>query len=160
MGELKVSGAVEKPKISLAVNQLPLTDLLALNIKLPTEINLVAGTLSYSVIGQIIDLNNFQDSTFELSLYVSSLSGEVADIWIQELNWQQNFKFLNNELSSNDDTNSTIQDNLTIALIETPTPVSQFSINTQWHYQKEFKISATNLKGDICLLYTSDAADE
>ena len=149
LGELKVSGAVEKPKISLAVNQLPLTDLLALNIKLPTEINLVAGTLSYSVIGQIIDLNNFQDSTFELSLYVSSLSGEVADIWIQELNWQQNFKFLNNELSSNDDTNSTIQDNLTIALIETPTPVSQFSINTQWHYQKEFKISATNLKGDI-----------
>ena len=149
LGELKVSGAVEKPKISLAVNQLPLTDLLALNIKLPTEINLVAGTLSYSVNGQVIDLNNFQDSTFELSLHVSSLSGEVADIWIQELNWQQNFKFLNNELSSIDGTNKTRQDNLTIALIETPTPVSQFSINTHWHYQKEFKISATNLKGDI-----------
>lgn len=149
LGELKVSGAVEKPKISLAVNQLPLTDLLALNINLPTEVNLVAGTLSYSVNGQIIDLNNFQDSAFELFLNVSSLSGEVADIWIQELNWQQNFKFLNNELSSIDSTNNPIQDNLTIALIETPTPVSQFSINTQWHYQKEFKISATNLNGDI-----------
>ena len=149
LGELKVSGAVEKPKISLAVKQLPLTDLLALNINLPTEVNLVAGTLSYSVNGQIIDINNFQDSAFELFLNVSSLSGEVADIWIQELNWQQNFKFLNNELSSIDGTTSPIQDNLTIALIETPTPVSQFSINTQWHYQKEFKISATNLKGDI-----------
>ena len=149
LGELKVSGAAEKPKISLAVNKLPLTDLLALNIKLPTEINLVAGTLSYSVNGQIIDLNNVQDSTFELSVHVSSLSGEVADIWVQELNWQQSFKLLNNELSSIDGTNKPTQDNLTIALIETPTPVSQFSINTRWHYQKDFKISATNLKGDI-----------
>ena len=149
LGNLVVSGAVNKPKLVLTAKQLPLTDLLALNIKLPTDVKLVEGTLSYRVKGQITDLNNVQNSTLDLSVDVASLSGEIANIWVQELNWQQNFQYLNGVLTSLSEQNSPAQENLTVALIDTPTPISKLSINTRWHYEKEFKISATKLSGDI-----------
>lgn len=149
LGNLVVSGAVNKPKLVLTAKQLPLTDLLALNIKLPTDVKLVEGTLSYRVKGQITDLNNVQNSTLDLSVDVASLSGEIANIWVQELNWQQNFQYLNGVLTSMSEQNSPAQENLTVALIDTPTPISKLSINTRWHYEKAFKISATKLSGDI-----------
>ena len=149
LGNLVVSGAVNKPKLVLTAKQLPLTDLLALNIKLPTDVKLVEGTLSYRVKGQITDLNNVQNSTLDLSVDVASLSGEIANIWVQELNWQQNFQYLNGVLTSLSEQNSPAQENLTVALIDTPTPISKLSINTRWHYENEFKISATKLSGDV-----------
>lgn len=149
LGNLVVSGAVNKPKLVLTAKQLPLTDLLALNIKLPTDVKLVEGTLSYLVKGQITDLNNVQNSTLDLSVDVASLSGEIANIWVQELNWQQNFQYLNGVLTSMSEQNSLAQENLTVALIDTPTPISKLSINTRWHYENEFKISATKLSGDV-----------
>ena len=149
LGNLVVSGAVNKPKLVLTAKQLPLTDLLALNIKLPTDVKLVEGTLSYRVKGQITDLNNVQNSTLDLSVDVASLSGEIANIWVQELNWQQNFQHLNGVLTSLSEQNSPAQENLTVALIDTPTPISKLSINTRWHYENEFKISATKLSGDV-----------
>ena len=149
LGNLVVSGAVNKPKLVLTAKQLPLTDLLALNIKLPTDVKLVEGTLSYRVKGQITDLNNVQNSTLDLSVDVASLSGEIANIWVQELNWQQNFQYLNGVLTSMSEQKSPAQENLTVALIDTPTPISKLSINTRWHYENEFKISATKLSGDV-----------
>ena len=149
LGNLVVSGAVNKPKLVLTAKQLPLTDLLALNIKLPTDVKLVEGTLSYLVKGQITDLNNVQNSTLDLSVDVASLSGEIANIWVQELNWQQNFQYLNGVLTSMSEQKSPAQENLTVALIDTPTPISKLSINTRWHYENEFKISATKLSGDV-----------
>ena len=149
LGNLVVSGAVNKPKLVLTAKQLPLTDLLALNIKLPTDVKLVEGTLSYRVKGQITDLNNVQNSTLDLSVDVASLSGEIANIWVQELNWQQNFQYLNGVLTSLSEQKSPAQENLTVALIDTPTPISKLSINTRWHYENEFKISATKLSGDV-----------
>ena len=51
LGNLAISGTVEKPNISLTASTLSLTDLLSLNIKLPAKVALVDGALSYSVEG-------------------------------------------------------------------------------------------------------------
>lgn len=149
LGNIAISGAIDKPNIALTAKKLPLTELLSLNIKSPQKVALVAGELSYSVTGQVTDLKNIQNTPLALSVAITSLSGDIADIWIQELNWQQNFQFLAGEFSTLNDPSENSKENLTVALIDTPTPISKLSISTDWHYQKNFKISATKLKGDI-----------
>jgi len=158
LGRLTIKDAVDKPSIELSAQALSLTDLLSLNIKLPTEIALVDGTLSYSVKGQVVDLANVQNTPLALSVAISSLSGDVDGIWIQELNFTQDFTYVAGKLTTqgdrkeSDDENTTAEKskaNLTVALIDTPTPISKLSISTAWSYQKDFKISATKLSGDI-----------
>jgi len=149
LGSLALLGTLEKANITLTANELPLTDLLSLNVKLPTEIDLVEGTLSYSVKGQVTNLTGFQNTPFAMSVAMTSVSGDIAGIWIRELNWQQNFNYFAGELTSQHSSEKSTEKNLTIALIDTPTPISKFSINTAWHYQKDVKISATKLKADI-----------
>ncbi|AZQ83707.1 hypothetical protein EKO29_06490 [Colwellia sp. Arc7-635] len=158
LGRLTIKGAVDKPSIELSAQALSLTDLLSLNIKLPTEIALIDGALSYSVKGQVTDLANVQNTPLALSVAISSLSGDVDGIWIQELNFTQNFTYVAGKLTTqgdrkeSDDENTTAEKskaNLTVALIDTPTPISKLSISTAWSYQKDFKISATKLSGDI-----------
>ncbi len=145
LGNLAISGTVEKPNISLTASALALTDLLSLNIKLPAKVALVDGALSYSVEGQISDLSAIENTPLTISLAITSVSGEVEGIWLQELNWQQNFSYLAGKLSSRGD----LEENLTVALIDTPTPIAKLSISTALNYQKDFKISVTKLKGDI-----------
>ena len=145
LGNLAISGTVEKPNISLTASALALTDLLSLNIKLPAKVALVDGALSYSVEGQISDWAAIKNTPLTISLAITSVSGEVEGIWLQELNWQQNFSYLAGKLSSRGD----LEENLTVALIDTPTPIAKLSISTALNYQKDFKISVTKLKGDI-----------
>jgi len=101
--------------------------------------------LSYSVEGQISDLSAIENTPLTISLAITSVSGEVEGIWLQELNWQQNFSYLAGKLS----TRGSSEDNLTVALIDTPTPIAKLSISTALSYQKDFKISVAKLKGDI-----------
>ena len=164
LGNLTIKGDVEKPHIELNAHKLSLTDLLSLNVKLPIDVALVDGALSYSVKGQVDDLTNVQDTPLAISVAVASLSGEIDGIWIQELNFTQNFDYLAGKLTTQDKPkknyveNSLIEgnkvqeitkSNLTVALIDTPTPISKLSISTAWSYQKDFNVSATNLSGDI-----------
>tara|TARA_R110000744_G_scaffold141484_1_gene252898 strand:- start:4744 stop:7554 length:2811 start_codon:yes stop_codon:yes gene_type:complete len=149
LGNLAISGAIDKPHFALTANSLQLTELLSLNIKLPKKVDLVDGKLSYSIKGQVTDLKNIQNTPLALSVAITSLSGEIDDIWIQELNWQQNFQFSNNEFSTLNYATENSSANLTVALIDTPTPITKFSINTRWRYQKDFTFSATKLKGNI-----------
>ncbi|MFT5636023.1 MAG: hypothetical protein ACI89T_001478 [Cognaticolwellia sp.] len=149
LGSLAVSGAIDKPSFVFTAKNLQLTELLSLNIKLPKKVDLVEGALSYNVKGQVTDLKNIQNTPLALSFDITSLSGEIEGIWIQALNWQQNFQFLNGEFSTLDYATESSSENLTVALIDTPTPISKLSINTSWRYQKDFKFSATKLKGDI-----------
>lgn len=153
LGGLAVSGAIDKPNFVLTAKNLQLAELLSLNIKLPKKVDLVEGALSYNVKGQVTDLKNIHNTPIALSVAITSLSGEIEGIWIQELNWQQNFQFLNGEFSTLDyateSSTENSSENLTVALIDTPTPISKLSINTSWRYQKDFKFSATKLKGDI-----------
>ena len=153
LGDIAITGALAQPNITLSAKALPLTELLSLNIKLPTKIDLVEGTLSYSIKAQATDLTNLQNTPFVISVEIMSASGEVAGIWLQELNWQQDFNFLAGTLTSLDNADLTLsghsKDNLTVALIDTATPISKLSITTSWHYQKDFKVSVTQLKGNI-----------
>ncbi|ARD42936.1 YdbH domain-containing protein [Colwellia sp. PAMC 21821] len=149
LGNLAISGAINKPNFALTAKHLQLTELLSLNIKLPKKVDLVEGKLSYSVEGQVTDLKHMQNTPLALSVAVTSLSGEIDDIWIQELNWQQHFQFIDGEFSTLDYATENSSENLTVALIDTPTPITKFSINTRWRYQKDFTFSATNLKGNI-----------
>lgn len=145
LGQLAISGTAEKPHITLSAKALPLTDLLSLNLQLPVKVALVDGTLSYSVAGQVSDLSNIANTPLLISLGLTSVSGEVEDIWLQELNWQQSFNYSAGKLT----THSGVDENLTIALIDTPTPIAKLSITTGLSYQEDFKITASQLKGDI-----------
>jgi hypothetical protein len=149
LGNLTISGAVDKPNIALTAEELQLTELLALSLQLPIKIALVEGKLSYSVKGQITDLTDFEKTPLAISIAMTAVSGEVDGIWLQELNWQQNFQFLAGKLTTWHDVSINRKENLTIALIDIPTPVSKLSVNTHWSYEKDFTISATKVKGDI-----------
>ena len=149
LGNLTISGPIDKPNIALTAKALPLTDLLSLHLKLPTKITLVEGTLSYSIKGQVADLTDFEKTPLAISIAMKSVSGEVESIWLQELNWQQNFQFLAGKLTTLHDVSKDRKENLTIALIDIPTPISKLSVNTRWSYDKDFTISATKIKGDI-----------
>ncbi|TWX73590.1 YdbH domain-containing protein [Colwellia sp. C1TZA3] len=149
LGNLAISGTLAKPNLALTAEALPLTDLLSLNLQLPTKVALVEGTLSYSVKAQVTDLTDFEKTPLAISIAMTSVSGEVEKIWLQELNWQQNFQFLAGKLTTLQNVSEHGKENLTIALIDTPTPISKLSLNTNISYQKDFTISATKLKGDI-----------
>ena len=149
LGNLTISGPIDKPNIALTAKALPLTDLLSLHLELPTKITLVEGTLSYSIKGQVADLTDFEKTPLAISIAIKSVSGEVESIWLQELNWQQNFQFLAGKLTTLHDVSKDRKENLTIALIDIPTPISKLSVNTRWSYDKDFTISATKIKGDI-----------
>lgn len=145
LGDLAINGSLEKADIAITANELQLADLLSLNITLPVNIDLVEGAFSYSVKGQVTDFTDIKNTPFDISVAVTSLSGEVEGIWIQTLNWHQNFNFLAGKLSTQEDA----QENLSVELIESSTPISKLSINTSWSYKNDFKFSATKLKGDI-----------
>jgi len=145
LGSIIIAGPALSPNIKITANKLQLTDLLSLNIQLPTKIELIDGLLDYSVSGQLADWNHIEKSLFSISVALMSVSGEVDGIWIQELNWQQSFTLLAGKIA----TLPNATENLTVGLIETPTPISKLSINTGWTFNKSFKFSANKLKADV-----------
>lgn len=145
LGDMVITGSALAPKIRIAGNKLQLTDLLALKMKLPTKVELIDGLLDYSVSGKVANLNAIEKTPFNVSVKATSVSGDVDGIWLQELNWQQNFTLLKGKITTLPNT----ADNLTIKLIDTPTPISNLSINTNWTFDKTLKLNATNLKGNF-----------
>ncbi len=145
LGNVFITGSVQSPAIEVIGTGLPLTDLLSLNIKLPISVELIEGTLNYNVSGQLPDLNHITQTHFDASVGIKSLSGEVDGIWIQDLNWQQQFTIE----SGNITTNANDKENITIALIESFTPISNLSVNTRWSFSdNNFKLAVNNLKAD------------
>jgi hypothetical protein len=145
LGSIAITGPISSPKIEVAANKLQLTDLLSLNMQLPTKIELIDGVLSYSVKGQLTDLSNIENTPFDVSVAVTSASGSVDGIWLEELTWQQHFTILAGEITTKPNT----KENLTVALIETPTPISKLSISTNWTFNKSFTFSANKLKAEV-----------
>lgn len=145
LGSIMIAGPALTPKIQLMANKLKLTDLLSLNIQLPTKIELIDGLLNYRISGHLTDLNQFGKNLFNASMSLTSVSGEVEGIWLKELNWQQDFTIFDNKITTlpND------TENLTVALIDTPTPMSKLSVNTHWSFNKRFKFSASKLNADV-----------
>ncbi|MDO6486697.1 YdbH domain-containing protein [Colwellia sp. 6_MG-2023] len=145
LGNIFITGTVQSPAIEVIGTGLPLTDLLSLNIKLPISVELIEGTLNYNVSGQLPDLNHITQTHFDANVGIKSLSGEVDGIWLQDLNWQQQFTIE----SGNITTNANDKENITIALIESFTPISNLSVNTRWSFSdNNFKLAVNNLKAD------------
>jgi len=145
LGRIIITGPTLSPNIEIAANKLQLTDLLSLNIQLPTKIELIEGTLDYSVFGQFTDLPKFETNILNAFIALTSVSGEIDGIWIQDFNWQQNFTLFAGKIA----TLPSATENLTVALIETPIPISKLSIKTNWTFNNSFKFSANKLKADV-----------
>ena len=145
LGNIIIVGPVLTPKVNLIANKLKLTDLLSLNIKLPTKIELIDGRLSYSLSGQLTDLSQFDKNLLNASISLTSVSGEVDGVWLTDLNWQQDFTLFNRKVT----TLPNKTENLTITLIDTPTPITKLSVITNWTFNNNFKLSASNLKADV-----------
>lgn len=145
LGSMIVSGPALSPKIQLAGSAVQLTDLLSLNVQLPTKVELIDGLLDYNVSTQITDFSKLNNTPFDVSVAVTSASGDIDGIWLQELNWQQHFTLLAGKIT----TLPSNKENLTVELIETPTPISKLSINTNWTFNKSFAFSANKLKADV-----------
>jgi hypothetical protein len=145
LGSISLVGPTLSPKMTIVANKLLLTDLLSLNIQLPTKIELIDGLLDYSVSGQLTDMYKFENNPINVSVELTSVSGEVNGIWIQELNWQQDFTLLAGKIA----TLPSATENLTVALIETPTPMSKLSVNTNWTFNNSFKLSANRLTAEV-----------
>jgi hypothetical protein len=145
LGDVTISGRIQAPKVKVAAEKLQLTELLSLNIQLPASIALIDGTLTYSLSGELTSLSNIENTLFNASFSIKSLSGDIDEIWIQELNWQESLILQAGKIS----TKPSIDNNLTIALIETFTPVSKISMNTDWAFNEDFTFSANKLSADI-----------
>jgi len=145
LGSIIIVGSALSPKVKVVASKLQLTDLLSLNIQLPTKIELIDGTLDYSVSGKLTDLLKLENNIIDASVALTSVSGDIDGIWIRDLNWQQNFTLFAGKIA----TIPSATENLTVALIETPIQISKFSININGTFNNRFKFSANKLKANI-----------
>jgi len=145
LGNIIINGPVLSPKIQASANKLALTDLLSLNIKLPSKISLTEGTLNYSVSGQLTDLSSIENTPFIINAALHSVSGTIKEIGWQNLNWQQRFKLHLGKITSvkNND------NNLTVQLINTSAPISKLAMKLNWTFNKYFRLYNTKLTANI-----------
>lgn len=125
----KITGDLRHPSVAVSAKNLLLTDILALNIKLPVELKLIDGTLDYRLTGQLKNSEHLMANPMSLALSVQDLTGEVDGTWLQALNWQQHFSLEKGRVKSISN-NINTPDNLTIAKIETVTPITNLVTRT------------------------------
>ena len=143
---IKLNGELIQPQIQIFTNKLLLTDLFALKVNLPIPVKLIDGELSYHLKGQLTDLNNLQNNTAEFSISLRNTTGEINDIWIQDLQWQQDLIVTNGNIKTVDSKNN----NLAIELIEIASPINNLSLKTKLSFNnKELSLAAKNIGGDI-----------
>jgi len=161
LAQLKVSSESKQLQFDVYANNILLTELLTLKAKLPVPIALIDGSLSYQLKGKTNDfenlanlpnnLNSLLNDNTELFISLKNVTGEIDGTWLQELNWQQKFNLTNNKLNSITEKSP----NLTIKLIETASPISNFSAQTHSkladikQINKALKLSAVGIQGDI-----------
>jgi len=145
----KIIGDISQPQIEVQAKGVVITDLLALKIELPIELKLIDGMLNYHLSGQLKNTENLMANPMKLALSVKDVTGEVDGTWLQELNWQQEFIIQYGQVSSlRDDLN--IENNLTIAKIETATPITSLSTRTFIDFeQNEVKVKVNNTSGKL-----------
>ena len=144
LAEIQISGVANSPYVEMSAKKLPLTDLLSLNIKLPVSVKLIDGSLTYYVSGQIDEINKMGDTLFSGSYALTSVSGTVDDIWLQELNWQQDITLLSGIIKSK----ATDKTNLTIELIELYSSIENLSAKTQWTLGDTVKATVSDFKAN------------
>jgi hypothetical protein len=145
----KISGDIFQPNIEVSAKDVVITDLLALNIAPPIELKLIDGMLNYHLSGHIKNTTDLMGNSMKLSLSLKDVTGEVEGTWLQELNWQQKFTLKNDQIKSQHDGLKT-ENNLTIAKIETATPISNLSTMSLISFeQNELNIEVKNTSGHL-----------
>jgi len=145
LGNINISGSAQSPKIKISANDIPLTDLLALELQVPIAVDLIEGVLNYNISGQLADLSQFANTHFYGDIAISTLSGDIDGIWLQDLNWQQAFILQVGSIV----TKANDKENLTIALMESFSPITNISVNSHWELiNNNFKLSASKVMAD------------
>jgi len=149
IASVNVTGDIVHPQVEVQAKDLFLTDLLALNIELPIETKLIDGMLNYHLSGQVKNTEDLMANPVKLALSVKDVTGEVDGTWLQELNWQQRFMIQNAQVKSLPDDINT-ENNLTIAKIETATPITRLTTNTYIDFeQNQMNVKVNNTSGDV-----------
>lgn len=145
LANIKLSGIINKPQLELFAQNVDITELLALKLNLPIELSLVDGHISYHLQGQLTDIDNWLNNAAKLDVSIQDVSGEVENIWLQELNWQQKFLLSDGYIKSINLDKKPIN-NLTIAKIEIAPPLTEFSAQTALSFKnKASSFTATQL---------------
>jgi len=141
-----LNGQLAQPQFELSANELLLTDLLSLSIILPVPVELVDGKLNYHIKGQLTDLDNLLNNKVSALISLKNVSGEIDDIWLQELDWQQKLTLTNSQLK----TLYPDKNNLYIESIELASPITNLSIKTQIKSKNnKFDLTAESINGKI-----------
>jgi len=145
----KITGDMLQPQVEVQAKDVLITDLLAFKLELPIELKLIDGMLNYHLSGHIKNTENLMDNSMDLLLSLKDVTGEVDGTWLQELNWRQKFVLQNGQLESmTDDLNT--ENNLTIAKIETATPITSLSTKTFIDFEQgEVKVKLNNASGHL-----------
>lgn len=151
LASVKVTGGLRHPNLDVSAKDVLITDLLALKIKVPIELQLIDGTLSYHFSGQLKNTEELMANPMSFTVSVQDLTGDVDGTWLQELNWQQEFIVQNGQVKSlTTDSKGNVKalNNLTIAKIETAIPITQLSTNTLIGFSEgEINLVAKNTRG-------------
>ena len=150
LAKLVVNGDIYQPDIQLSADKLLVTDLLALKVKLPIALQLIDGTLSYQLSGQLANfkqgISAVINSPMELSLSLEDVTGEIEGTWMQEVSWMQGFIIENRGITSIPSDES----NLSIAKIETATAITELLVNTSISIEDgDLRIKAKNVSGNL-----------
>ncbi|MCJ8273337.1 MAG: hypothetical protein MJK04_28545, partial [Psychrosphaera sp.] len=125
LAQFKISGDIKKPTIDISAKDIQLIDLLALSLNKSVEIELIDGAIDYALSGQLTNFKAIDQNALNLSLTVKDLTGDIEKTWIQELNWQQQFK-----LSKGDLTTEATANNFSVGLIEVGSDITTIKATT------------------------------
>jgi hypothetical protein len=142
-------GDLRRPSVSVSAQDVLLSDLLALQLELPVELKIIDGNIDYHLSGQLKNSEDLLANPMTLALTVQDVTGEIDGTWLQELNWQQKLQLQNGEIKSRPDQTKT-SSNLTIAKIETATPINNFSTRTFIDFSPDrLQLLAHNIRGHL-----------
>ena len=144
-----LTGDLHHPSMIVVAQDVLLTDLLALKLKLPVELKLIDGNIDYQISGQLNNTEDLLANPMALELTVQDVTGEVDGTWLQEFNWQQKLTLQHGEIKSIPN-KTTASSNLTIAKVETATAIEQFSASASIDFsQGSIKILADKIRGNV-----------
>ncbi|KGJ94454.1 YdbH domain-containing protein [Colwellia psychrerythraea] len=144
-----ITGALEHPSVIVSAQDVLLTDLLALKLNLPVELKLIDGNIDYHLSGQFNNNENLLANPMILELIVQDVTGEVDGTWLQEFNWQHKLTIQDGKIKSMPN-QTQLSPDLTIAKIETATPIKNFSTSTFIDFSAgSLQLFAHNLHGHL-----------
>jgi hypothetical protein len=154
LAQFNLSGPLNSPAITVNATDISLIDILASGFgpKLTEKVSiaLIDGVVDYSLSGQISNMTELRQNPLQLSLNVRDVTGDVNDIWIQDFNWQQQFKLVNGDISSLASTSSDQNNNLSLALVELGSGITNLSAKSHISLiQQTFSVTLDNVSGDV-----------